>query len=250
MPMTQSNSTLYSSPDFARFYDLENGWADDFNYCCGLAKGVANVLDLGCGTGELAVSLSKTCAVTAVDPASAMLDIARARDPGSRVNWVQSDARTLRLDQKFDLITLTSHSFQVFITNADQAATLRTIAAHLSPNGRFIFDMRNKAVRPWEDWIKNKTRRHFTDPKLGPITAWASTVFDPDIAVATYTTTFQIDATGQQLRTSAKVRFSDRAELQSHLTKAGLSVQLWLGDWTGSAWTPHSTEIIPLGGLA
>ena len=138
---------LYHDPALADFYDLENGWerAPDFDYCERLAEGAQSVLDLGCGTGELAVALSAGRTVAGVDPAPAMLAIARAKLGADAVDFVEGDARTLRLGRRFDLVLLTGHAFQVFLTTEDRRAALATIAAHLAPGGRFVFDSRNPA---------------------------------------------------------------------------------------------------------
>ena len=64
------NDSLYHDPDLTRFYDLENGWREDFDYCVGMARGALSVLDLGCGTGQLAAVLANDGArrVVGVDP--------------------------------------------------------------------------------------------------------------------------------------------------------------------------------------
>ena len=86
---------------------------------------------LGCGTGRLTVTLvDGNTEVVGVDPAAAMLDVARAKSGGGAVEWIQGDARALRLNRRFDLVLLTGHAFQVFLTSANQVAVLRTIAAH------------------------------------------------------------------------------------------------------------------------
>lgn len=102
---------LYSDPHLARFYDLSNRQRTDFAYCSDLAKTAKSVLDLGCGTGTLATSLARHHQVTGVDPARAMLEVARQRMDGDKVHWVEADARHLSLEQRFDLVLLTGHSF-------------------------------------------------------------------------------------------------------------------------------------------
>ena len=138
---------LYNDPGLAQFYDLENGWGLDFDYCLQLADEARAVLDLGCGTGQLAASLADGRTVVGVDPAAAMLDIARHRHGGRKVTWVEADARRVRLDRRFDLVLLTGHAYQVFLSDEDQQAVLSTIAEHLAPGGRFVFDTRNPAAR-------------------------------------------------------------------------------------------------------
>jgi ubiquinone/menaquinone biosynthesis C-methylase UbiE len=113
---------IFTDPDFTQFYDLDNEWGDDVTFCCKLAQRAETVLDLGCGTGFLTTRLPPHCRITGVDPAKAMLDRARMRPAGDRINWVEADARSLRLGTKFDLILMTGHAFQCFLTEEDQAA--------------------------------------------------------------------------------------------------------------------------------
>jgi 2-polyprenyl-3-methyl-5-hydroxy-6-metoxy-1,4-benzoquinol methylase len=75
---------LYHDPELVRFYDPLHGKARaDFDFCAGLAEEAASVLDLGCGTGQLAAHLAEggRRQVTGVDPAAAMLDVGH-RHPG------------------------------------------------------------------------------------------------------------------------------------------------------------------------
>jgi SAM-dependent methyltransferase len=57
---------LYGDPDLARFYDLENGWAADLDYCRDLARVCSSVLDLGCGTGLFAAAMAQQGTVEVV----------------------------------------------------------------------------------------------------------------------------------------------------------------------------------------
>ncbi len=240
---------LYDDPGLVQFYDLENGWGPDFDLCARLAGEARSILDLGCGTGELAAKLAGTCEVVGVDPAAAMLDIARARPGGDKVEWIEGDARDLRLDRRFDLILLTGHAFQVFLTPEDQLAALRTIALHLNPRGRFIFDSRNPAAEAWKTWVPEKSRRQVVHPTLGPVEAWNDAAHDAATGIVTYETHYRVLASGKQLSAAAKIRFTPKEELENLISEAGLHVTQWYGDWQGGPWTPESREIIPLGGL-
>ena len=130
---------LYGEPDLAQFYDLENEGGSDIDYCISLAANARSVLDLGCGTGQLGAALSEGRIVTGVDPAAAMLEIARQRAGGKAVEWIEADARDIRLKRRFDLVLLTGHAFQVFLTPEDQKAVLQTIATSSRTGGTLHF---------------------------------------------------------------------------------------------------------------
>ncbi len=238
---------LYDDPDLAQFYDLENGWAEDLDYCRVLAGSCTSVLDLGCGTGLFAASLMG-CDVVGVDPAAAMLDIAASRPGGDRVRWVRGDARTVRLGRRFDLVVLTGHAFQVFLGDEDRAAVLCTIAAHLAPAGRFIFDSRNPEFRQWRAWTPGNSRRTIEHSALGRVLAWNDAACDPVTGIVTYGTFYKL-ADGRQHSSQSRIAFPSQQRIAAAIGAAGLFVDRWLGDWSGTSYAPASPEIIPIGRL-
>ncbi|MEP9370576.1 class I SAM-dependent methyltransferase [Mesorhizobium sp. KR1-2] len=239
---------LYIDPELVQFYDLENDGGADLDYCIAFAEGARSVLDLGCGTGQVAVTLATGRDVTGVDPAGAMLDVARSRPGGQSVEWVEADARNVRLGKKFDLVLLTGHAFQVFLTAEDQRAVLATIAAHLAPEGRFIFDSRNPAAREWLEWVPEQSQRSVEHPRLGTVKGWNDAAWDEAAGVVTYETHYEA-ADGRRFHAESKIAFPDKDALTGMLEEAGLAADRWLGDWYGAPWTPTSREIIPIGRL-
>jgi len=207
---------LYDDPDLARFYDLENGWAPDLEYCARMARDAGSVLDLGCGTG-LFLASPGTQPRTGVDPAAAMLEIARRRPGGEAVTWIEADARTLALDQRFDLVVLTGHAFQVFLTEPDQRAVLAAIARHLSPQGRFVFDSRNPAAVEWREWMPDTSRRTLRHPDLGRVESWNDAAQDPATAIVTYRTFYRVAATGRTLSAASRIRLTPPPRLATLL---------------------------------
>lgn len=238
---------LFDDAELAEFYDLENGWGVDLDFCAGLAAEATSVLDLGCGTGELATALGEGRRVVGVDPATAMLDIARAKPGAERVRFIEADARTVRLGERFDLVVMTGHAFQVFLTEPDQSAVLATIAAHLAPGGRFIFDTRNPQVREWLEWVPQLSERQLDHPRHGRVTAWNDMAYDPDTGIVTYTTHYLIEATRQELSAASKILFTPKERIAALIASAGLCAERWAGDWQGGSWHELAAEIIPIG---
>jgi SAM-dependent methyltransferase len=238
---------LYDDPELAGFYDHDNEARADFEYCLRLAAGARSVLDLGCGTGQLAAALAEGRSVAGIDPAGGMLDIARKRPGGQRVEWIQADARKIRLDRRFDLVVLTGHAFQVFLTSDDQAAVLRTIAHHLTPSGRFIFDTRNPAAKEWLEWGPEASLRFIAHPEFGQVKAWNTAAYDPAIRVVTYETHYEIPDAGRRFSAASRIAFPTKDSLAELIEEAGLATDRWLGDWQGNGFTPEAREIIPIG---
>lgn len=238
--------SLFEDPDLVQFYDAENGWGEDTRHCLALAQRARSVLDLGCGTGLLAAELGSSRDVFGVDPARAMLDIARRREGGAQVTWVEADARTVRLGRRFDLVLLTGHAFQCFLTDEDQRALCRTIAAHLEPGGTFIFDSRNPDREEWREWVPGTSLRSFDLPPHGMVEAWNDVSHDPATGIVTYET-FYRSRNDRIRKSSSRIRFASKDNIESRLAEAGLKAEAWLGDWRGSPWTSKSAEIIPTG---
>ena len=245
-----ATNAIYQDPDLARFYDLKNRWGADFDTCSTLAKDAASVLDLGCGTGELAAALAEGRAVTGVDPAAPMLAIAGRRPGGAKVDWVQADARSVRLGRRFDLIVLTGHAFQVFLTEEDQRAVLATIAAHLAPSGRFVFDSRNPDFPGAKTRVPSQTRYRADHPDFGTVEGWNESVYDEASGILTYWNSYRVVASDKTVSAEARIRYTPQPAIAGMIRDAGLSVDRWLGDWHGNPFRPLAPEIIPIGRLA
>ena len=164
-----SAADVFEEEFFASLYDCFNPWSvsDDFYVDRAVEVG-GPVLDLGCGTGMLACGIAaKGLSVTAVDPAEAMLTVARSRAGGARVTWIKSDGQNLSLGQRFRFIYMTGHAFQQLLTDDDALALLRAVAAHLNAEGRFVFETRNPAAQAWLRWTPEHSRRTIESPVHG-----------------------------------------------------------------------------------
>lgn len=141
---------IFADPRLAPLYDLA-GPRDDLEHYLGITRslGAHSVLDVGCGTGSLALLLADTgLSVTGADPALASLDVARGKPGTDRVRWVHGDATTLPSMQA-DLAIMTGNVAQVFLSDEDWAATLRAV-----PDGtRIVSDstLRRRSQTEFED---------------------------------------------------------------------------------------------------
>jgi SAM-dependent methyltransferase len=100
----------------------------------------AAVLDLCCGTGQLAGVLSgRGCRVTGVDGSREMLRFAGENAP--EAEFILDDARTFSLPPVFDLVTSFFDSLNHVMTLEELAAVFRNVRACLKDGGIFLFDM-------------------------------------------------------------------------------------------------------------
>jgi SAM-dependent methyltransferase len=106
---------------------------------------VGSLLDLGCGTGRHATLLAQRgLQVTGVDRSETMLIRARQRiaalEPLQKVDFVQADLRTLRLDRKYDVAVMMFNVLGYLADNDGFLATLRSVRRHLDEGHLFVFD--------------------------------------------------------------------------------------------------------------
>jgi len=239
-------SQAYRDPRLAALYDALNPPDASDAFYLGLAKGERKrILDIGCGTGRLAVDFaSQGHLVTAADPAEGMLAMARARPGGELVDWVGRDAGGLALEGVFDLVVMTGHVFQVFPDDTAMVDALAAARHHLAPGGLFAFDTRNPAARAWEGWTTDATATEIAVPGIGQIRV----AYDVRAVAGehiTYVTIFDF-GDGDRLEVPDRLRFVDRSRLEILLGRAGLSAVHCFGDWDRTPFHAGSREIIML----
>ncbi len=95
------------------------------------------VLDLGCGSGRVALDLARRGhRVVGLDRDPALLATLERRAGGLPITSIQGDARRFDLDQKFGLVLAPMQLIQLFGDAQERLQCLRCAAAHLRPAGR------------------------------------------------------------------------------------------------------------------
>ena len=239
---------LYQDPALAAFYDWDNPWPADFDWFLSLIDGAGSVLDLGCGTGIFSAALAASGAeVVGVNPAAAMLAIARARP--APVVWVEASAQGLDLGRGFQAVVMTGHAFQTLLTSENRAACLGSIARHLAPGGRFFFDSRNPAAREWDRWTPEATREVRPHPDFGLVERWIAAAVTDLPGVIEYQTHDRLED-GRHLQARLRIVFPGFEDLSAAIAAAGLRVDRWYGDAAGGPLRAGCPDFIPVGGLA
>ncbi len=232
----------YQQAQIAEIYDLVNPRAKDSDFYLSLAgPRPCSVLDLGCGTGALCCAFAERGhQVTGVDPAAAMLAVARRKPHAEQVEWVESSAQSYQAQRRFDLIVMTGHAFQILLTDADALAVLETMRHHLKERGKIAFETRNPRV----DWVGEWAARPPLVRRLpGGQLLETLEITGKDGEFVSFQTTYLFPHA--TLTTSSTLRFPSREHVEALIVRAGLVVREVFGDWdAGPFEAARSREII------
>ncbi len=144
------SATTARTPDLdhVRWHDLEcGGYAADHRFWTTLAAEHAPaegdrsgraVLDIGCGTGRVALPLAAAghrVVATDIDPVLCQALEQRAREQAVALDVVVADGRALELRERFGLIAVPMQTIQLLPGAAGRRAMLDGIRRHLLPDG-------------------------------------------------------------------------------------------------------------------
>jgi SAM-dependent methyltransferase len=219
--------TLFEEPRLAEIYDLlDRPDRPDLDPYVAMADefGARSIIDLGCGTGNLASRLAALGKdVIGIDPAAASLAVAMRKLDADRVRWVHGTARMLT-DLRADLIVMTGNVAQVFITDEEWMATLRACREALHPGGRLVFEARDPARRAWTNWTRERTHQTIAAPGVGTVESWVD-LLRVRRPLVTFRHTFVFHDDGAVLRSESTLRFRSQPEISLSLRAAGLAVE-------------------------
>ncbi|MGI8594828.1 MAG: class I SAM-dependent methyltransferase [Solirubrobacteraceae bacterium] len=120
------------------WHDLECGaYRADLTLWLSLARAEGGpVLDLGAGTGRVALALAAAgVQVVALDRDPLLLEVLSERAEGLPLSTVTADARDFSLEERFPLVLAPMQTVQLLGGEMGRGAFLRCAARHLAPGG-------------------------------------------------------------------------------------------------------------------
>ena len=135
-----------------------------------------DLLDIGCGTGNLTQLLTSLGEVTGMDISVDMLSIARQKT--NQVKWIEGNMTHFNLNKKFNMITIFCDSLNYLETLNDVKMTFERVYQHLNKNGVFIFDVHT--VHKMKTLFNNKS---YIDESDNVFVGWDAICGDEPLSV-------------------------------------------------------------------
>ena len=179
--------------------------------------------------------------MTGIDPAPAMVEIARHGAHADRVHWICGDAAQLGTVGA-DLAIMTGHVAQFFLTDESWHTALTALRDALRPGGWLAFESRNPEAREWERWTR-EARLSADDPTAGRIDTWLEFQAMHD-GIVSYANHYVFARSGEEIVTRNQLRFRSVEELTRSLAEAGFAVERVYGDWDRRPAGPTTRELI------
>jgi SAM-dependent methyltransferase len=242
-------------PDFGTLYDNVPAYREraDVEFYVAEAKRGGPVLELGCGTGRILLPVAAAgCEVAGVDASEKMLERCRAKlaDAGLSASLHHADIREFELGRTFSTILAPFRVVQHLLTIEDQLQCFTRVARHLSPGGRFVFDVFNPH---FDKMVAADGREHLDTPEIQmpdgrtlrrtfrvKRVRWLEQVNDVELI-------YYIGALGQQEEKYVhdfEMRWYLRAELEHLVARAGLRIVSLYGDVDRAPLVDGSNEIV------
>lgn len=248
--------------ELAQLYDVAvPDWPGEIDFYRRLVQqtspGHRSVLEIACGTGRIAVQLaSSNVPIVGIDLSEEMLAFAKSKSTDlPNVRWISADMRSFELAETFGLAIVPAYSFQLLLTEADQAACLKQIARHLSPGACLALHLEHHdpewlASLPTNDFTpfeaSGETIHPGTGKRIRVSYAWA---YDPESRSVSVTIRYEIIEDSGRItsctdRGPLRMHCTSPQELQEQLAEAGFKSKAIQGDFFGNPFDDDADEII------
>ncbi len=211
-----------------------------------------DILEIGCGTGRVAIPMAQTGAnVTAVDISEAMLKTLSSKISSKNINLkpIKMDMRALSLPNRFDLIIIPFHGFQSLLQYEDQSECLESLRNHLARDGTLIINL----FVPDRNMLEQEQDKvYFIKNVLLPgadrsITLRHSSRFDIPNQIIDTKLFIDFSEGGRIIESRIKdfsLRYIHRYEAEYLFKNSGFKLTNLFGDFERNNFDPYSEEMI------
>ncbi len=212
------------------------------------------VLDVGCGTGRIAIPIAKQGSnVIGLDFSRKILQIARSKAENEgvadRLRFVRGDMKSFSFQERFDLIILPYRTFLFLITVKEQKKTLQNIHEHLTNEGSFVFNVFMPNVRLIANYkprwrLYRETFNEKTNEGLKIYETRQYNTIDQIIEQKMRAIKYRGIKKSEEKHLTLRFRYFHRFELLHLLEKCNFEVQNVFGDFKGNELKKKSKEMI------
>jgi|GEM_PF-4562608 len=221
-------NTLYSDARFVRYYEMVRAAEREHELMAPYLRKTDQVLDIGCGTGELALSLHRMVrSVLGLDLSSAMIAAAEARRIRigvGNVTFVQGDMLTMAQNETFDCAILGNAVLSEVADSSSMVSFIRRVHGWLGSDSRLI--MTNAVFSP-ALLCDSCSAGTILDPETGHRISvlYEGNKVDVDSGMWSTTIAFKDARTGQIDRFPFHLNFIYRKELVFLLSLGGFCIE-------------------------
>ena len=229
----------------AHLYDLFDT-KENIEFFLHYGSEAGEVLDIGAGTGRIAIPLAKKgIKVSCVEPSPAMRGqfnkkLSALPKLAKNVQLVAGDAKSFNFDRTFPAAIL-SGSFDHFLDDQERLSSLHNIAKHLEPGGTLVFDvgigyMDDSPLKPaGQIKAENKEYRRFISRKRMP-----NDTLD-------WFLIYEVHRSGkliERIEQHSSAGIIDRARLHHILKETGFKIRREFGDYDFSSFEEGNSVLI------
>ena len=234
--------------EYAAFYDWENARTfgrRDVPFWRTVALGAGGrVLELGCGTGRIAMPLGRAgVSLVGIDRSAAMLARARRRVRLARLNGhvslVRGDIRALPFPPgSFSAVIAAYGVLQSLLRERDLAATLQAVHRVLRPGATFGVEL-VADLPSWDEYKKRVSLKGWKNRRGGAHVTLVETVRQDrarHLTIFDQEFTERIGHTCRIQRFALTFRTLSVPQMARRLERAGFEITALLGDYRGAPW--------------
>jgi len=218
------------------------------------------LLELGCGTGRIAIPIAEAgLEVVGVEISRDMLAVAQrkvaalAPEIAARITLIQGDMVDFSLDHRFDLAIVPFRTFLCLMTIEDQKRALINIRRHLNPDGRLIlnfFDPDLREILDYNEQMRNvqKLMNRFSRPATGnQVVEWSSWDYNiTEQTIEEQRNYVEYAPDGDFVKSSfvtLRIRYIFRWEMHHLLELCGYRIEALYGDFKRAPFRARGEQI-------
>jgi cyclopropane fatty-acyl-phospholipid synthase-like methyltransferase len=234
----------------SKYYDLFGSKSDINFYREFAVKHGKKALELGVGTGRVAIELAKAgVTVWGIDNSPFMLTVAnqKLRKESliirNRVKLKLGDMRNFKLEEVFSFIYIPSSTFEHCVTEEDQIGCLTCARDALQKEGMLVFDISQSDRKPDNSWWIDRKETNAEEEVVRTIFSRRN----PKTNVVSLNLFFEVYRRGalkEKYHEYGEAKISSKEETERLLEDVGLKVVKTYGDFDKSDYSPESQRVI------